>query len=188
MLSTSLWWLAATGQKLSLNLAPFLLLNPVSPSSSVVRCSLVAYWLLVITAATIATTNPSLLPPLLLHEYNFLFILIHPEACEGEGGNAEERRGEDEGITRIGQTLVRSMASSSLSPCKIMLDRVGRKRNPTRDQVTVLNINLKQIKKLAVKNIYQLESSTDTVTNYASLQITPRTKIQLGNGKNSSLY
>ena len=29
LLSTSLWWLAATGQKLSLNLAPFLLLNPV---------------------------------------------------------------------------------------------------------------------------------------------------------------
>ena len=29
LLSTSLAWLAAAGQKLSLNLAPFLLLNPV---------------------------------------------------------------------------------------------------------------------------------------------------------------
>ena len=83
----------------------------------------------------IATSQP-FLHPLPLHEYNFLFILIHPAAC-GPAWGREQRGGEDEGITRMGQTLVRSMASSPAPPPSQNAGSNSVDRNPSPDQLSL---------------------------------------------------
>ena len=83
----------------------------------------------------IATSQP-FLHPLPLHEYNFLFILIHPAAC-GPAWGREQRGGEDEGITRMGQTLVRSMASSPAPPPSQNAGSNSVDRNPSPDHLSL---------------------------------------------------